>query len=627
VVILFCAVIVAGSFASAATASATTGPACATTVGAGQPSLASPGNPCWTAVTPYPFGFAGTAIDPNSQACINYQLTFNVGDDPALCYLTVDSMAFRAWNRGLAAVSPNGGGSTPYAVWRYNGSQWYPDPSFPGQSTCAGNTVLWAGKLDFWLIGQNAVSQASWPKLCRFDGVADDWEPLAIPKAALAQVPTKLNQVTGASVPEPGSINAGACFAWNNCWFFGTYGVVLHWDGNTLGDASVGAAGSPWLEGDYSAATVGSAGGSPFALAVSATHANAPGPAGGQEQIVPAEPDGTPPPQLLRSAGGPFSPTSYVPPTVATANDPFRTDLTAIAANASGNVWAAGDPSDFYLSQGAPTVRGRPLPNNEGNSPTTGLAPLVALSSSGNPVSCPDTPSNAFVWNGGAAGSTPADQYLWTSVGVFPDGDALAGGEVSENGSAYPAITDVSCAAGAPNVVAFPALGGIPAISSVAVNAANDAWAATAGAPAQLYHLTDGQTPEAAAGNDLETRPVIPAQVQINYEVSPAPTQSRRHHRRTRYVRGRTKHLKAPIYGVRVKVRKVSRTTFVLEITFKVRRSVVLGAKALRHGKLVSSARMTRFRPTHGELLLKLHRNAWPTKIEFVQPPTKKHSR
>jgi hypothetical protein len=613
--------IVGGSLAVADAAEATTTPVCAQTVGASQPSSPAPGNPCWTEVTPYPFGFDGTSANPNSQACANYLVS--IGGQPYDCYLTVDSMAYRAWNRGLAAVSANGANTTPYAVWHYNGSQWYPDPTFPGQSTCPGTTVLWAGKLDFWLVGENPNSPASWPKLCRFDGVADDWEPIAVPKAAVAQVPTELNAATGASVPEPGSINAGACFAWNNCWFFGTYGVVLHWDGTSLSDASVGAAGSPWLEGDFSAATVASAGGAPFALAVSATHANTLGPTGGQEQVVPAEPDGTPPPQLFGSSGGRFRSTGYAPPAVPTANDPFRTDLTAIGANANGDVWAAGDPADFYVNHGAPSVVGRPLPNGQGNSPATGLAPLVALSSDGQAVTCSDTQSTAFVWHGGLAGSMPTDQYLWTSIGVFPDGDALAGGELSSNGATYPVVANVSCNA-APTVVAFPALSGVPAISSVAVNAANDAWAATAGAPGRLYHLTDGQPPHAPAGNDLESRPVVAQPVQVVYVVSPTPTQIKPRTGNRRVVHRPTKRLSAPIYEVRAKLHKVNSTIFVLEITFRVRRPVLLGARALRHGKVVSSVPMTRFKPQRGELELRLSRTAWPTKIEFVQPPTKK---
>jgi hypothetical protein len=215
----------------------------------------------------------------------------------------------------------------------------------------------------------------------------------------------------------------------------------------------------------------------------------------------------------------------------------------------------------------------------------------------------------------------PTDQYLWTSIGVLPNGDALAGGELSSNGAQYPVVAHVSCNT-APTVVAFPALSGVPTISSVVVNADNDAWAATAGAPGQLYHLTDGQPPHAPAGNDLESRPVVPQPVQTVYVVSPTPTARKRPKHHTRYVHKRTKHLKAAIYAVRTPpLRKVNSTTFILEITFRVRRPVFLGARALRHGKVVSSAPMKRFTPPRGELKLTLRRTAWPTKIEFVQPP------
>ena len=71
---------------------------------------------------------------------------------------------------------------------------------------------------------------------------------------------------------KPGSITSAACFAWNNCWFFGTYGTVVHWNGETTPvDASPERSQSS-LQGEYTGAVArqGPAG-EPFGAAVAAT--------------------------------------------------------------------------------------------------------------------------------------------------------------------------------------------------------------------------------------------------------------------------------------------------------------------------------------------------------------------
>ena len=68
------------------------------------------------------------------------------------CYLTVVSMAFRAWNRGLALTGEASGGES-LPVWRFNGTSWYPETAFPGSKVCPGDTIVWAGKLDYWVVG------------------------------------------------------------------------------------------------------------------------------------------------------------------------------------------------------------------------------------------------------------------------------------------------------------------------------------------------------------------------------------------------------------------------------------------------------------------------------------------
>ena len=154
----------------------------------------------------------------------------------------------------------------PYGVWLFNGVTWFPSPGFPGYNVCPGRTVVWAGKLDYWLIG--GPTDLSWSRLCRFDGATLEWESLELPEA------TKQHVTVVAGKEErrrPGGITSAACLAWNDCWFFGTYGTVMHWDGTQLSDASPDPSLS-WLQGEYTAAVARQdPQGDPFGVAVGAT--------------------------------------------------------------------------------------------------------------------------------------------------------------------------------------------------------------------------------------------------------------------------------------------------------------------------------------------------------------------
>src|SRR5262249_4027609 len=72
---------------------------CAGTLAQPVPAAAAAGTPCWAEIAPYPFGATGEAVDPGSPACSS--APFGVRGE---CYLTVSSFAFRAPNRGLAAM-------------------------------------------------------------------------------------------------------------------------------------------------------------------------------------------------------------------------------------------------------------------------------------------------------------------------------------------------------------------------------------------------------------------------------------------------------------------------------------------------------------------------------------------
>jgi hypothetical protein len=554
-------------------------------------------------VTPYPFGYDGNPVDPNSSFCVNV---------PQSCYLSVQSMAFRAWNRGLAAVSVAGGGNTPFGVWLYNGTRWYPNPVFPGQSVCKGSTVLWAGKLDYWLIG--GAGAGDWPALCRFDGASYQWEPIAVPKATIA------------AVGAVGEITSGACFSWSNCWFFGTGGAVVHWDGQVLSNQSVGLGPSPWLTANYTDAVEATdAHGNPFAVASAAA-------------TTLTRPDGTPAPQLLSSTGGLFSPLSFSPQTLSGRVGSQATSLVAVAFNNSGQGWIAGEPSGFTPSGGTSTD-------------TLQDAPLAPIAQDGTPTACPDLPASAFTVDETGA----ATSYLWDALGVMPDDTAIAGGETlvvppQSNPQIEPVLVHAECN-GPATVIQFrvadpenPTGPDIPAdggggISAVAANAMNDAWAAsTSGTeighllsgplfqPPHLYHFTDGGTPNAPAGDDRESRqPITTQQQQTFFAIQPPvivpPPRKRKTIVRHLKLKHRTVKLPPPLYDVsQPAVLRLGPHLYSLTLSFKVRSRITIGLEGIRAGAVVSSSGTHTFSGGVGRLVLMLTPKRWPTALRFVVP-------
>src|SRR5271165_3833345 len=101
---------------------------CTQTASGSTPMAPSAGHPCWVdwsaSDMPYPFGSDGNPADPTSHFCAGDQNNiYGPGADGPLwagdfqasgdaipgevpCYQQVESMSFRAWNRGLAVASP-----------------------------------------------------------------------------------------------------------------------------------------------------------------------------------------------------------------------------------------------------------------------------------------------------------------------------------------------------------------------------------------------------------------------------------------------------------------------------------------------------------------------------------------
>ena len=606
-------------------------------------SVAAPGRPCWVDVEPYPFGFDGNPVDTSSPDCESLPPGPGWGGDRLACYLRVDSFAFRSWNRGLASVSPPGSSTTAFGVWLFNGTRWYPDPAFPGQSVCRGNRVLWAGKRDYWLVGSRLNN---WSPLCRFDGVNFEWQPLEVPQQTLDHVPLGPD-----GKPLPGAVNTGACFAWNDCWFLGSFGVVLHWDGSALVDASPDLLSQPWLRTDYLDAILRTdTAGAPVALAA--------GTSGGlrQGEQLPTQPDGSAPPQLFGSSAGAFSGLPFAAPTSPMAGDPFRTDLVAVDVDSNRRGWVAGNPVGYradsdpsFLADGRRTRERQP-------------APLVHVAEDGTSVGCAGAPPSLFTYANLLDGK---DSFLWSTVGAFPTGDfALAGGSMrpasrgtnlNDDGSREPVLIAAGCG-NAPRMTRFQtpdpwvadqaAADPIPAdhggsVTDVAANAANDAWAGTTNGsvidpahPQQtqtqrphLYRYTDTATPQAPAGDDAEDRPVFfvpdpPIIVEAPPDPDPLPPEPATVTQQRRVTKKRK--VKPAIYHVKAKLQTHGRSGLFLVITFRVRRPVSVGAEALRHKKVVSRSGIKRFRGKSGRLVLRLSRQKWPTRVRFVAPKAKK---
>jgi hypothetical protein len=623
----------------------------------GSPA-AAPVSPCWVDVLPYPFGSEGGPVDTAHAPC-KPVASRGAMEDPPACYLTVTSMAFRSWNRGLAATSPEQPNQelrsqNPYGVWIFNGTRWFPDPTFPGHAECPGTTVLWAGKLDYWLIGE--WKGESWPTLCRFDGVHLLWETLKVPAATLARVTPAPTPSAPNPKPKPGAIRAGGCLAWNDCWFFGSYGAVLHWDGHELTDASppreelslqgehTSAVSREYLNGGVVGAAVG-------------------GTAETFESPPLATQPGVAPVQLYESGGGPFSQLSFSPFTAAQANDPYRTDLIAVDLDPEGQGWVAGNPAGLRMHEPEGFAPAEPRPPERRPFAAAGPqpSPLQPISGSSAAGGCAGPPADRFTFTPFPAETKTSSEegaFLWSSIAVLPPaGEALAGGRVrrapSSGGSGNedaqagePAIAQASCA-GATAVTRFrvsdplnpgqsaPAdrTGGVTAL---AANASNDAWAATTSGRLEkpggliteginerphVYRLENGLPPAAAEGNDLETRPL---EIKLDAPIfvfepppppeppSPPPTVTESH----------SEKLPPAVYAVKVRLHTVKRHGHVylsLYLTFKVRRPVTLGARALRHGRVVSVAKPRRFRPGTGLLILNLDRRRWPTKVGFIE--------
>ncbi len=643
----------------------------ATTLKAGSPP--SPGAACWEEVQPYPFGSEGGPVEPSDPQCAPN------GPEGLGCYLTVTSMAFRAWNWGLAVTvntPPARSENTSRGVWIFNGTSWYPDPTFPGSKTCPGHTIVWAGKLDYWLVGapSSSANSTKWADICRFDGATLEWEPLEIPTATKEHVTEKIEFVNGQEVRtlKPGTITSAACFAWDNCWFFGTYGTVLHWSGGEtpgqppLIDASPEPSQS-LLQGEYTAAVAreGPAGES-FGAAVSATSEDS-----GQLGPLSTNPS-SPPAQMYASSGEAFSPLAFTPFTIPQTlettpptPDPYRTDLVAIDYDSEGQGWVAGNPAGLRLTEREgqdprgedetpeqPPSRQLPSASQHLEQP----APLEPVSTSGTATACDDPPSPSrftytpFIEPPEQPG-TVEGAFLWSSIGVVPGADeALAGGQMRAAKAGVGPNEDV--AVGEP-VIARAGCNGtttvtrfrIPdptdepvqapadregGVTAIAANATNDAWAATSKGllksgfeqPPRLYRLTNGEPPEAPEGNDIEEPPRVPhLKVDVPITVIEPPQPEPPPEQLAPVIENRKVTLPPAIYDVKAKLHTIKRHGKLyldLYLTFKLRRAVTIGAHALEHGRVVSVAKPKHFAGRTGLLILSLNRKHWPTKVNFV---------
>jgi hypothetical protein len=634
----------------------------AASTASGSPAPAPP-SPCWVDVLPYPFGGDGNPVDTSRAPC-KPVASRGATEDPPACYLTVTSMAFRAWNRGLAATSPEQPNQeqrnqNQKGVWIFNGTSWLPDTTFPGHRECPGTTILWAGKLDYWLIG--AWKGESWPDLCRFDGKRGRWETgLKVPAATLARLTPAPTPAAPDPKPKVGAIRAGSCFAWNDCWFFGSYGVMLHWSQPEPGKPPELSDASPPLgelsfAGELTSGAPRQGTGAVGAAVGGTAETFESGPVATQPGVAPA--------QLYESSGGPFSPLAFSPFTTAQAGDPYRTDLVAVDLDSEGQGWTAGNPAGLRLHEGEGFAPAEPRPP-ESRPFAAGApqpSPLQPFSDSSGADGCAGPSATRFTFTPFPAETKTGSEegaFVWSSIAVVPSAqEALAGGRVrrapgadaggNEDAQAgEPAIAQTSCA-GASSVTRFrvpdPLNPGQTApadrtgsVVALAANAENDAWAAATSGRLEkpggqiteginerphVYRFENGLPPAAAEGNDDETRPneitedlapPPPPEPPAPPEPPPPPAIVTQAH---------VEKLPPAIYAVKVKLHAVKRHGHMylsLYLTFKVRRPITIGARALRHGHVVSVAKPRHFRVGRGLLILNLDRRRWPTSVGFV---------
>ena len=142
-----------------------------------------------------------------------------------------------------------------------------------------------------------------------------------------------------------------------------------------------------------------------------------------------------------------------------------------------------------------------------------------------------------------------------------------------------------------------------------------------------LYQWTDGQPPNAPAGDDDEGRPSLFTLDPPVYQVSPPSVVVTPVVVTTTTTKKKTKtvKLKPAIYAIHSRVVPSAGGTFTLYLTFKVRRPVTIGLQALRGSKVVASTGLKHFSGRSGQLALTLNRNHWPTRLRLQTPkPGKK---
>jgi hypothetical protein len=172
-----------------------------------------------------------------------------------------------------------------------------------------------------------------------------------------------------------------------------------------------------------------------------------------------------------------------------------------------------------------------------------------------------------------------------------------------------------------------PAQGEESTVYALAANASNDAWATTRGLNEEgklprLYRFTNGQTPDAPKGNDVE--PLRPLRQKIDqpiYELEPPGQPAPEALPLPTITQMPSSTLPPAIYDVKVKlhtIKRHGRKYFSLYLTFKVQRPITLGAQALRRGRVVSVARAKPFTGPTGLLILNVERKRWPTSVQFI---------
>jgi hypothetical protein len=485
-------------------------------------------------------------------------------------------------------LSVEGNSTVPRGLLFFDGARWRQLSTVCGDGAST-SRIAWASPTEFWTVTSPSLPRVGQgTALCRF----------------------KDGQVVGSfSTPNESTdpfrqMSSAACDGPNNCWFGGigsqdpsgarVGAFHLHWDGSQLRSVY-----GPQGRGTSDIVPFGGLFWETTFMGVGAEDRQTPVPLG-RPEVVPQ------PVHTItgeRFANEPYSPTRY-------RGAPAENGELLSADAAGDELWFGGGGASS--GPAAPGGTSYPRP------------PLVVRRTAAFLQELP-LPEDQFSLSDRIVdlAVVPGTSTAWAAVQPYEDrGDATAKAKVAR-----------IAADGSVEVQTLPASGaGRGAAARIEMTGPDEGWMITTAG--WLFHLTDGRalpvTSDAAFANLIDFRPneaaaqsisdappaddsqlfapppsELPAQIQdASPTEAPAATP-----------------LKAALY--KIAKPKVSRR-FVLTLSFTARRTVDVGLRGLRKGRIVARTKIRRYKRGRHTLTMKLDRRRYPTALRFVVRETGK---